>query len=84
MNTDLDLLGVLATMYRKDSAHSKQVVAELRNVFEDKVFETVIPDDETVAEAPAAKTSVLGHAPGSAAANAFRQLAEVIDHERRL
>jgi chromosome partitioning protein len=84
MNAELDLLGVLPTMYRSQSGHSQQVLAELRSVFEDKVFDAIIPDDEAVAEAPAAKTSVLGHAPGSPAANAFRQLAEVIHHERRL
>jgi chromosome partitioning protein len=83
MNPGLDLLGVLATMHREHSGHSQQVVAELRNVFEDKVFEVVIPDDEAVAEAPAAKRSVLGYQPNSAAAQAFRRLAEVIHHERR-
>jgi chromosome partitioning protein len=84
MNPSLDLLGVLATMHREHSNHSQQVVAELRKVFEEKVFEVVVPDDEAVAEAPAAKKSVLGYQPNSPAANAFRQLAEVIDHERRL
>lgn len=84
MNPNLDLLGVLASMHRENSEHSRQVVAELRKVFEDKVFQVVIPDDEAVAEAPAARKSVLGHQPGSRAAAAFRQLAEVIHHERRL
>jgi chromosome partitioning protein len=83
MNPNLDLLGVLATMYRERSDHSRQVVAELRKVFEEKVFQTVVPDDESVAEAPAAKKSVLGYRPDSPAAAAFRQLAEGIDHERR-
>lgn len=83
MNPGLDLLGVLATMHREHSEHSRQVLTELRSVFEDKVFEVVIPDDEAVAEAPAAKRSVLGYRPNSTAAQAFRRLAEVIHHERR-
>ncbi len=33
MNADLDLIGVLATMFRAHSDHSRQVVAELLNVF---------------------------------------------------
>jgi chromosome partitioning protein len=82
MNPGLDLLGVLATMYREHSDHSRQVVAELRSVFEDKVFEFVIPDEDAVAEAPVAKKSVLAYQPNSASAGAYRQLAEVIHHER--
>jgi len=82
MNPGLDLLGVLATMYREHSDHSRQVVAELRSVFEDKVFEFVIPDEDAVAEAPVAKKSVLAYQPNSASARAYRQLAEVIHHER--
>jgi chromosome partitioning protein len=84
MNPALDLLGVLATMHRDYSEHSRQVARELRKVFEDKVFEIVIPDDEAVAAAPAAKRSVLAYQPNSAGARAFRQLAEVIHHDRRL
>lgn len=83
MNPNLDLLGVLACMHREHSEHSRQVVAELRKVFEEKVFQVLIPDDDAVAEAPAAKKSVLGHRPDSPAAGAFRQLAEIIDNERR-
>ncbi len=82
LNPSLDLLGVLATMYREHSDHSRQVAAELRKVFEEKVFEVVIPDEDAVAEAPVAKRSVLAYQPGSAAAQAFRELAEAIHHER--
>ena len=80
MNPDLDLLGVLATMYRADSLHSKEVVAELRSVFEDKVFEMVIPDENAIAESPATSQSVITYQPDGAGARAYRQLAEVIHH----
>lgn len=80
MNPELDLLGVLATMYREDSFHSKEVVAELRSVFEDKVFEMVIPDENAIAESPASSQSVIAYQPDSAGARAYRQLAEVIHH----
>ena len=82
MNPALDLLGVLATMYKEHSDHSKDVVAELRSVFEDKVFEVVIPDEDAVAEAPVARKSLLAYQPNSAAAGAYRKLAEAIHHER--
>lgn len=78
LNPDLNLLGVLATMYKKDSAHAREVVAELRSVFDDKLFETVIDDEEDVARAPVAKTSVLAYSPQSQGAAAFRQLAREI------
>ncbi len=83
MNPALDLLGVLATMYREHSDHSRQVAGELRAVFEDKVFDLVIPDEDAVAEAPVVKKSVLAYQPNSAAAQAYRHLAEEITHERR-
>jgi chromosome partitioning protein len=82
MNPDLDLLGILATMYRADSKHSKEVVAELRSVFGNKVFEMVIPDENAIAESPVTNQSVITYQPDSAGARAYRQLAEVIHHAR--
>ena len=81
MNPELDLLGVLITMYRENSTHSQEVVAELRSVFEDKVFEPMIDDTDSVAEAPVAMKSVLAYDPSSSAAQAYRRLAEVICNE---
>jgi len=80
LNPKLNLLGVLATMYKKDSEHAREVVAELRAVFESKVFTTVIEDDDIVAKAPVARKSVLAYQPQSAAATAFLQLAREIAH----
>lgn len=80
LNPQLNLLGVLATMYKKDSEHTREVVAELRGVFENKVFETVIEDEDAVAKAPVAHKSVLAYRPDSIAAAAFRQLAKEIAH----
>ena len=80
LNPKLNLLGVLATMYKKDSLHAQEVVAELRAVFDNKVFEAVIGDDDAVAQAPVARKSVLTYRPESEAAAAFRRLAEEINH----
>ena len=80
LNPKLNLLGVLATMYKKDSVHAQEVVAELRAVFDNKVFEAVIGDDDAVAQAPVARKSVLTYRPESEAAAAFRRLAEEINH----
>ncbi len=78
LNPALNLLGVLPTLYKKDSAHASDVVAELRSVFENRVFQTVIEDSDTLAQAPAAKKTVLAYRPDSAAAAAFRNLAEEV------
>lgn len=80
LNPKLNLLGVLATMYKKDSLHAQEVVAELRAVFDHKVFEAVIADEEAVAQAPVARKSVLTYRPDSDAAAAFRRLAEEINY----
>jgi len=76
----LNLLGVLATLYKRNSAHAQEVLSELRAVFEKKVFHTVLYDEEVVAQAPVAGKSVLAYRPESQAAAAFRQLAEEINH----
>ncbi len=75
---ELDLLGLLPTMFRRDSDHSRQVVTELRAVFQERVFQTVIEVDEAVMAAPAARKSVLAYKPHSPIADAYRSLAEEV------
>lgn len=52
MNPELKLLGVVATMFDKRTVLSGQVLAEIKKYFRDKVFETVIPRNVRLAEAP--------------------------------
>ncbi len=82
LNPNLKLLGVLGTMYRRDSRHSQEVIQEIRYVFPQETFHTVIGDSEMVAEAPVAKQSVLQYAPADPSALAYRALAQEIVHER--
>lgn len=79
-NPELNLLGVVATMYRGGSDHSREVVDELQAVFEHKLFDTIIEDEDTVAKAPVTGKPVLTYRPQSEAAAAFRRLAEEILH----
>jgi cellulose biosynthesis protein BcsQ len=65
-------------MFKRDSDHSRQVVTELRAVFQERVFQTVIELDEVVMAAPAARKSVLAYRPRSGIADAFRSLAEEV------
>ncbi|MFQ5689009.1 MAG: ParA family protein [Gemmatimonadota bacterium] len=52
INEDLEIEGVLLTMYDSRLNLSKQVVAEAREYFGGKVFETMIPRNIRLAEAP--------------------------------
>lgn len=74
----LRVLGILPTRYHPESPHSKKVVSEIRRVFKERVFEVVIPYDEAVANAPAARRSVLSYSPDSAAARSYRELADQV------
>jgi chromosome partitioning protein len=78
MNARLRLLGLLPTLYRVGSFQSEAVVAEMRRVFKGKVTAAAIPFDDAASAAPAARKSVMDHAPGSPAARAYQELAEEI------
>lgn len=78
VHPDLAFLGLLPTLYQRGSEHSMQVVMELRSVFQERVFQTVIEVDEAVMAAPAARKSVLAYSPRSMIADAFRSLAEEV------
>jgi len=82
INPDLRLLGLVPTLYRKDSPHANAVISEMRKVFKQKVTRTFIPQDEAASAAPAARKSVLDYKPGSQVAAAYMQLAKEIDHVR--
>ncbi|WP_028263606.1 ParA family protein [Atopobium fossor] len=52
LNPDLEVFGVLMTMYDSRTTLSNQVVEEVRKYFKNKVFKTVIPRSVKIAEAP--------------------------------
>ncbi|MBI3262980.1 MAG: ParA family protein [Acidobacteria bacterium] len=52
LNPDLDIAGVLLTMYDDRTHLAQQVAAEIRKFFKDKVFRTVIPRNVRLGEAP--------------------------------
>lgn len=51
-NPDLEIFGVVLTMFDKRNNLSHQVAADVRDVLGDKVFETVIPRNVRLSEAP--------------------------------
>jgi len=78
LNIDLQVLGVLLTMYDRRNRMSRQVLNEVVKKFPGRVFETVIPRTISVAEAPSFGKTILQFDPGSKAAKAYRQLAEEV------
>jgi chromosome partitioning protein len=81
LNPDLTIEGILMTMFDRRTNLSKQVVAEVKNYFGDKVYDTIIPRNVKLGEAPSfGKPSIL-YAPESTGAQAYMDLArEVIKH----
>ena len=78
LNPDLQVLGVLLTMYDKRNQLSRQVLNEVNKNFPGRIFNAVIPRLVSLAEAPSFGKTILQFDPGSRAARAYRQLAEEI------
>ena len=51
-NKELDIEGIVATMYDKRTNLSEQVYNEVKEHFPDKLYETVIPRNVRLSEAP--------------------------------
>jgi chromosome partitioning protein len=74
-NKDLRIEGVVLTMYDKRNNLSQQVEQDARSNLGDLVFETMIPRNVRVSEAPSYAMPVLAYDPQSKGAEAYRDLA---------
>src|SRR2546426_7023129 len=74
-NKRLELGGIVMTMFDGRTNLSEQVVAEVRQHFGARVYQTVIPRSVRLSEAPSFGESILEYAPAGAAAEAYRALA---------
>lgn len=78
-NPDLDILGVLLTMYERRYNVTRAVDDDVRSVFGDKVFKTVVPRNVRVSEAPSHGKPALFYDFNSSGAQAYLRVAtEVI------
>ncbi len=59
LNSELNIRGILLTMFDKRNKLSTQVETEARNYFKDKVYNTVIPRNVRLSEAPSHGIPVL-------------------------
>ena len=84
LNQNLDVFGVVLTMYDGRTVLARQVADEVREYFSELVFETAIPRSVKLAEAPSHGQSILEYAPKSQGAIAYQDLAkEVISRGRQ-
>lgn len=79
LNPDLELLGVVVTMYDGRTTLSENVYAELKKHFGSKLFDTVVPRNIRLAEAPSYGKSIADHDKWSKGARAYKQLAKEVD-----
>jgi chromosome partitioning protein len=75
LNARLGIAGVALTMYDSRTKLGQQVVQEIRSYFPDQVFETIIPRNVRLSEAPSHGQTILSYAPNSAGAQAYQSLA---------
>jgi len=80
LNPDLEVFGVVMTMYDSRTRLAQQVVQEVRDFFGDKVFSTLIPRTVRLSEAPSFGQPVTMYDSSGKGAMAYRDLAkEVMD-----
>ena len=75
VNKDLDILGVLLTMYDARLNLSRQVAADAREYFGESVFKTVIPRNVRLAEAPSFGKPIILYDIGSIGAKSYLNVA---------
>ncbi len=79
----LKLEGVLLTMFDDRTNLTRQVASDLREFFDEEVFEAVVPRSVRLAEAPSHGQSILTYDPRSRGAESYIRLAkEIIKHEQ--
>lgn len=78
-NPKLKLLGVVATMYDKRTSLSAQVYEEIKKYFKDLTFETTIPRNVRVAEAPSHGAPIGGYDALSKGARAYKEFAKEVE-----
>ena len=85
LNPALEIQGVVLTMHDARLSLSKQVEAEVRSVFGAKVYETMIPRNVRVAEAPSHGKPIMLYDYDCPGSQAYIKLAtEIIERERQL
>jgi len=78
LNPDLEIEGVLMTMFDARTNLGIQVVQEVKKYFRDKVYQTIIPRNVRLSEAPSHGMSILEYDSRSKGAEMYRELAKEV------
>jgi chromosome partitioning protein len=79
----LEVGGILLTMFDDRTNLTRQVANDLREFFQDQVFQTIIPRSVRLAEAPSFGQPIISYDPRSKGAESYVKLAkEILDHEQ--
>jgi chromosome partitioning protein len=78
INRDLEIIGVLLTMFDARTNLSIQVVDEVKSFFKDKVFATIIPRSVRLSEAPSHGLPIILYDSKSRGAEVYRDLAKEV------
>jgi chromosome partitioning protein len=78
LNSELELEGILATMYDARTLHARDVLTRVVEAFGDRVFDTVISRTVRFPETTVAGRPITHYAPSSAGAVAYRELAKEV------
>lgn len=84
-NAQINVAGIVMTMYDARTRLSAEVVAEVRSHFGERVFDTLIPRNVRLSEAPSFGKPVTQYDPHCSGSAAYRALAkEVLDRETKI
>lgn len=78
LNPNLELFGVVMTMFDSRTALSRQVVEEVSKYFGNKMFKTVIPRNVKISEAPSHGLPIIKYARVSKGSLAYMRLAKEV------
>ncbi|MDO4784458.1 MAG: ParA family protein [Propionibacteriaceae bacterium] len=78
LNDELEILGILGTMYDSRTLHSREVLERVVQAFGDTVFHTVIRRTVKFPETTVAGEPITTYAPASPGADAYRNLAREV------
>lgn len=76
LNPNLQIEGVVITMYDGRALIAKQITAEIKKFFKNKLYEIIIPRNVRLAEAPSHGVPIMIHDPKCVGARAYKALAE--------
>ena len=76
LNPELEIQGVILSMFDGRTNLSIQVVEEVKKYFRDKVYSTIIPRNVKLAEAPSYGLPITHYDPQSKGAEAYREFAD--------